>query len=181
MHRTLDAMQSPTRSTQTERPQPNAVVAFLRSLLMLIFTIGPGKHMFTVRQCINLHKLLIFPVYAALLFQYADFNFNQKWGMNALVLWICHTMYGVFWVYKDIYFPDPSWQTSMSPLGFLTMFRHPCTTTPPSHGPNSILPQLSVGNVLRPNVLPYHRPMSDGRVRGWDPWGRFRPHLLQHR
>ena len=50
---------------------------------------------FTVRQVINLHKLLV----AALI-----------WGPAAGALLVCHGTYGFLWVYKDIFYGDPGWQ-----------------------------------------------------------------------
>jgi len=87
---------------------------------------GPVKGPFTARQCINLHKLLVVPVYLAMIYHFGgDLSLTQKWGPAAAVLLVCHGTYGFFWVYKDIWFPDPAWQTPMNYLGFVTIFAYP--------------------------------------------------------
>jgi len=88
--------------------------------------LGEVKGPFTARQCINLHKLLVFPVELYMIYYFGgDLSLTQKWGPAAAVLLVCHSTYGFFWVYKDIYFPDASWQIPMNVIGFITIFTYP--------------------------------------------------------
>ena len=75
-----------------------------------------GPLIFTVRQCINLHKLLVVPIYPSILYAYGGpdpFSFTQPYGPCAVLLLVCHGFYGLAWVFKDIYFPDKTWQVPM--------------------------------------------------------------------
>ncbi|CAE7634062.1 unnamed protein product, partial [Symbiodinium pilosum] len=81
---------------------------------------------FTVRQSINLHKLLVAPIYVAMIWYFGgDLSLRQTWGPAAAALLICHGTYGFLWVYKDIYFPDASWTQATSVLGFISCFVYP--------------------------------------------------------
>ena len=111
----------------TEKPQPGSVTQFLRNFVQWYFVLSPigGPTIFTVRQCINLHKLLVVPVYVYILHTHGGLSFEQTYSPAAALLLVLHGIYGILWVYKDIFFPDPSWQTPMSPLGFLFVFSWP--------------------------------------------------------
>lgn len=115
-----------------EKPQPGGVVLFVRKFSNVVMTggyCGEVKGPFTIRQCINLHKLLVLPIYLAFIKHFGgDFSLSQEWGPAASVLLMCHSLYGFFWVYKDIYFPDASWQNPMNCIGFLTVFIWPLGT-----------------------------------------------------
>jgi len=104
-------------------------VAFLWRLNDIYMTggiFGSVKGPFTVRQCINLHKLLVAPVYLLLIHWYGgDLSLSQRWGPAAAVLLAAHSSYGVFWVYKDIWFPDSGWQIAQNLLGFVLVFVYP--------------------------------------------------------
>jgi len=83
---------------------------------------------FTVRQCINLHKLLVPVVYVLTLHFFADEGLTltgTRYGPAAMVIMVTHTVYGLAWVYKDVHFPDYNWLTPMTFLGFLLVFVYP--------------------------------------------------------
>jgi len=111
------------------------VSEFVKRYMELIYTVGPLPGTFTVRQCINLHKLLVIPVYLAILALHSPVRAGGALGgpdhsrfsppPAATALLICHGMYGLLWVYKDIHFPDQSWQRPMTPLGFALGFVYP--------------------------------------------------------
>ncbi|KAJ1476999.1 hypothetical protein T484DRAFT_3050134 [Baffinella frigidus] len=86
---------------------------------------GCGSAPFQARQCINLHKLLVVPVYLGWIYAYGGtdpFAFTQKFAPAAIVLLVAHGLYGVLWVFKDVHFGDERWKAKMSPLGFLVVF-----------------------------------------------------------
>jgi protein-S-isoprenylcysteine O-methyltransferase Ste14 len=64
------------------------------------------------RQVINLHKLLILPVYLATLAYYGGFsNFSQQsYAPAAALLLASHGFYALAWVFKDIHFGDRQWK-----------------------------------------------------------------------
>jgi len=104
-------------------------VAFMWRLNDIYMTggiFGAVSGPFTVRQCINLHKLLVGPVYLTFIYTYGgDFSLSQKWGPAAGVLLATHSAYGFFWVYKDIWYPDSGWQVAQNLFGFLCSFLYP--------------------------------------------------------
>jgi len=117
------------------RPQPAVWVQSLRAFTQFLYAPFNGSVLprcFTVRQCINLHKLLVFPLYIFFLYVYGGkqpFDFASKsYGPVALLLLICHSLYGLMWVFKDIHFGDHTWHTSMSPFGFIIVFIYPLAT-----------------------------------------------------
>lgn len=112
-----------------QKPQPGAAVLFMKKLNHAVMTggyFGEAQGPFTVRQCINLHKLLVLPVYLGFIYYFGgDLSLSQQWGPAAAVLLTCHSSYGVLWCFKDIWYPDRSWQIPMNVLGFLTIFIYP--------------------------------------------------------
>ena len=93
--------------------------------------IGPFKDLFTIRQCINLHKLLVIPVYIAILTFFlgeeeASAPFEERsYATLATLLLTFHGLYGVFWVIKDVWYPDLNWMAGMSPLSFVVVSTWP--------------------------------------------------------
>eukprot|EP00040_Diaphanoeca_grandis_P039372 m.258887 g.258887 ORF g.258887 m.258887 type:complete len:589 (-) comp37236_c0_seq1:84-1850(-) len=137
-------------ASKAPRRQPGLIARLLRASVAVCMSIGPGKTLFTVRQCINLHKLLVIPIYLAMIFLYRDVNKTPTaysrpklppssifsyatetvqsdwWEIPAVVvLFVCHGLYGILWVLKDIFFPDIAWQAPLSPLGGLILFVWP--------------------------------------------------------
>lgn len=122
------------------KPQPNALVQFMRSFVQFLFhpfmDKDPCGTPFTVRQCINLHKLLVPVFYVPIIYYYSNRDGGERtltltgkdYGPAAAVLLVCHTVYGVAWVVKDVHFPDPSWKVPMTVLGFILVFVYPLGT-----------------------------------------------------
>ena len=110
--------------SMADKPQPAAWARALRALTEFLATPGPFKTAFTVRQCINLHKILVVPVYLAIM-SAARSAGGAEPPLAAWLLLVCHGIYGWLWVFKDIWFPDPSWQVPMSPAGFIIVFSWP--------------------------------------------------------
>lgn len=101
---------------------PGEVTQLLVQFLAVAHPIG-GPTIFTIRQGINLHKLLVVPVYVySILHVNGGLSFDQSYSVAAALLLCLHGFYGFAWVYKDIFFPDPAWQKPMSPLGFVIIF-----------------------------------------------------------
>lgn len=72
---------------------------------------------FQARQVINLHKLLVVPVYLLIVLQYSNLTnllTNDSRGPVALMLLVSHGFYGLAWVFKDIHFPDDNWKKRLS-------------------------------------------------------------------
>lgn len=87
-----------------------------------------GPIAFTARQPINLHKGFVGVVYAAILSSFGGpsaFTFKQPFGPAALVLFVCHSIYGFSWLTKDLFYPDASWMKPGSPLGVVAVFIYP--------------------------------------------------------
>jgi len=85
---------------------------------------------FTFRQCINLHKLLIFPIYVYILYAHNDggnpFDLSGKsYGPSALMILVGQSLYGLMWVFKDVHFGDPSWLKPLRPISFVLTFIYP--------------------------------------------------------
>ena len=111
------------------RPQLGPVATFLRTLTERIIELGPAKDAFQTRQCVNLHKLLVLPLYVAILYAGGGPSpFSQRFGPAAAVLLPIHAIYGMLWVFKDVHFPDPVWRHRMSPIGFALIFGWPLGT-----------------------------------------------------
>lgn len=110
-------------------PRLPGSVAFmwrLNDILMTGSIFGEVKGPFTIRQCVNLHKLLVLPICLSLVRVYGgDLSLRQQWGPAAAVLLACHSAYGFFSVYTDIYFPRKEWQPAQSILGFVVCFAYP--------------------------------------------------------
>lgn len=120
-------MQTPL--VEPARPLPSGGVAFMRKFNTVVLQgsyFGEVTGPFTARQCLNLHKLLVLPVELYMIWHFGgDLSLKQAWGPAAAVLLVCHTTYGFFWVYKDIFFPDASWQIPMNVIGFISIFFYP--------------------------------------------------------
>ena len=87
---------------QPARPTLGPIASFLHNeLTSMLATPGPAKGAFQIRQAINLHKLLVVPVYAAVLYFAGDGSpFTQSYSPAAVCLLVCHGLYGMMWVYK---------------------------------------------------------------------------------
>lgn len=90
---------------QEVKPKPSNAVLFIRNFndnYMGGSWCGEVTGPFTVRQVINLHKLLVVPIYLGMIWYFAegDFSLTQTWGHAAGVLLVCHGSYGFLWVYK---------------------------------------------------------------------------------
>jgi len=123
-----------------ERPQPSRLVQFMRNITQFLFhpfmERDPCGAVFTVRQCINSHKLLVPAVYVPMIYYFSNRDGGERnltltgkdYGPAAMCLLVCHTIYGISWVAKDVHFPDPSWRTPMTVLGFILVFLYPLGT-----------------------------------------------------
>lgn len=114
-----------------------------------LYRIPGGKGRTTPRVPINLHKVTIGVVVLALMWRSGDFS------LAALLYLALHGSYGLFWLVKDVAFPDPSWQAPQSlssavavfvfPLGFyylapLVMFTGLGRAVPGGWGTTATLP-----------------------------------------
>jgi protein-S-isoprenylcysteine O-methyltransferase Ste14 len=74
-----------------------------------------GPRVVTMAWVINLHKLLIIPVVALLMFRFDNYS-TVAWIYLAL-----HGTYGLCWLLKHAAFRDPSWETrvTLAGAGFL--------------------------------------------------------------
>ena len=111
------------------KPQPHALVVFIRNFTDMYMEgsyCGEVTGPFTVRQVINLHKLLVAPIYLAMLWFFAgNLSLAQIWGPAAGALLVCHGTYGFLWVFKDIFYGDPGWQRPCGFVGALSVFIYP--------------------------------------------------------
>jgi protein-S-isoprenylcysteine O-methyltransferase Ste14 len=126
-------MVTSSQHTGRDPAKLHPVPAALRSLTAYLVHLRPvgGPCIFTVRQCVNLHKLLVLPIFLCILYNYGGddpFAFTQPFGPAALMLMVTHGLYGLMWVHKDIFFPDRAWQAPMSPVGFIVVFSWPLGT-----------------------------------------------------
>lgn len=71
------------------------------------------------RVPINLHKVTIGAVVLALMWRVGDFSL-AAWLYLAL-----HGSYGLFWLVKDVAFPDPSWRAPQSISSAVAVFVYP--------------------------------------------------------
>jgi hypothetical protein len=141
----------------------------LRSLTAYLFHLRPigGPCVFTVRQCINLHKLLVLPIFLCIIYYYGGedpFAFTQPFGPAALMLMVTHSLYGLFWVFKDVFFPDNGWNKPMSPVGFIVIFSWPLgtyymdmyclvTSSASSDSPSALCPLPAFASGDEPTIL----------------------------
>jgi len=106
------------------RPQPAKWVLVLRELPKQSEKDCLGSPPFTWRQMINTHKLSIFFVYLLILRVWGSdtpFTFEGKsYGPCAMMLLICHSFYGISWLFKDVHFPDYNWRKPLSITGFIS-------------------------------------------------------------
>lgn len=91
-------MAAPEAAASQQRPQPAAGwVQFIRSATHSLQAPINGilPPCFTARQCINLHKLLVLPLYLFFLHAYGDsapFDFGKSFGPAAVALLVCHSL-----------------------------------------------------------------------------------------
>ena len=98
------------------RPQLGPVATFLRTLTERIIELGPAKDAFQTRQCVNLHKLLVLPLYVAILYAGGGPSpFSQRFGPAAAVLLPIHAIYGMLWVLRTSTSPTPPGGTECRP------------------------------------------------------------------
>lgn len=72
------------------------------------------------RQCINLHKMMVLPIYLACIYYHYYLAGDEKpsWFLAAMVLLPWHSVYGICWNFKDYHFGDAQWKKNMSLCGF---------------------------------------------------------------
>ena len=136
--------------SKLSKPQPPGWVKTLSSFNDYVMTsIPPGPKFLQIRTAINLHKGLIFLFYYIIAKYY-----NLDWADNdrAILLYIIHSAYGIFWIWKDVHFPDTNWQKPATFGSFLLVFLAlaPLYLTPmvflaSSQNPETtILPELEI-------------------------------------
>ena len=65
---------------------------------------------YVIPQGINLHKWLVAPIYFLTILA---FGWPEHSPACAAALFICHTLYTVGWLFKDIHFPDPNFRQEL--------------------------------------------------------------------
>eukprot|EP00494_Astrolonche_serrata_P025513 UN25774 len=92
----------------------------VNSYIMTSLPILGSTKYFKSRQAINIHKLMVLPVYVYMIYFFVGTTYTEL-PINIKLLVITQSIYGFLWVWKDIYFPDPAWQSSQTLASFLTM------------------------------------------------------------
>jgi len=81
----------------------------------ILFELPPGLPVIPLRHAINLHKVLMLPVFLAFMAAAGDWECESYWQLACM-----HGFYGFGWVLKDYAFGDKSWNekaTVMSTIG----------------------------------------------------------------
>ncbi|MCK6681588.1 MAG: DUF1295 domain-containing protein [Thermoanaerobaculia bacterium] len=84
-----------------------------------LYRIPGGMGKTAPRVPINIHKLSVGPLVLALMIASGDFT------LAAFLYLALHGSYGVFWIVKDVAFPDPSWRARSSVSSAVAIFVMP--------------------------------------------------------
>ena len=79
----------------------------------ITYDLAPGPNFLPQRWYVNLHKGGI-GVYLFCMMIYYD-----NWSLGAWIYLAMHGSYGIFWLFKDFVFPDPSWDRKCTIVSWL--------------------------------------------------------------